>query len=254
MLKEKYLKIAIIFIVIICSLAIAAGVYFAVTNKQFINEKEESNAEILELENDFNTIFTNETFGTEENLVGMMYNLEVEETGNFNVDVNIPKLNINTDIAKNINDEIYNIFVKKLVSVASTSEAYTIYNIDYVAYVNENILSLVIKCVLKEGSNAQRLIIKTYNYDIEQNVQVSLEDIMNKKGLEKENVEKSIKEKVQAEIELAEGMNIYQRDINNPMYKLENTTEYFVGKNSHLYLIYAYGNNNFTRELDLVIF
>ena len=38
------------------------------------------------------------------------------------------------------------------------------------------------------------------------------------------------------------------------MYNVENTTEFFLGKDNFLYLIYAYGNDNYTSELDLVIF
>ena len=50
------------------------------------------------------------------------------------------------------------------------------------------------------------------------------------------------------------GYNIFERDPSNDMYKVENTTEYFLGKDNFLYLIYAYGNENYTSELDLVIF
>lgn len=37
------------------------------------------------------------------------------------------------------------------------------------------------------------------------------------------------------------------------MYKLENTDNFILGEKSHLYIIYAYGNNNFTSETDLII-
>ena len=37
-------------------------------------------------------------------------------------------------------------------------------------------------------------------------------------------------------------------------FKIENATEYFLGKNGYLYVIYAYGNDDFTSELDVIIF
>ena len=37
------------------------------------------------------------------------------------------------------------------------------------------------------------------------------------------------------------------------MYKLENTNNYIIGENGLLYIIYAYGNNNYTSEVDIVI-
>ena len=42
--------------------------------------------------------------------------------------------------------------------------------------------------------------------------------------------------------------------IANHMYKVENTPDFFIGKDNHLYLVYAYGNNNYTSEVDLLIF
>ena len=47
---------------------------------------------------------------------------------------------------------------------------------------------------------------------------------------------------------------LFERDYTNDIYKVENTTEFFLGKDNFLYLIYAYGNDNYTSELDLVIF
>ena len=42
-------------------------------------------------------------------------------------------------------------------------------------------------------------------------------------------------------------------DINNQMYRVENISNFILGEQGHLYIIYAYGNNNFTSETDLII-
>ena len=48
------------------------------------------------------------------------------------------------------------------------------------------------------------------------------------------------------------GYNILERNINSGMYYIENTTDFFI-YNKNLYIIYAYGNNNTTTEMDIVI-
>ena len=48
------------------------------------------------------------------------------------------------------------------------------------------------------------------------------------------------------------GYNVFSRDINSDIYKIDNITEYFVYKNN-IYIIFAYGNNKITSEKDIVI-
>ena len=43
------------------------------------------------------------------------------------------------------------------------------------------------------------------------------------------------------------------RDYTSDMYSINNVTEYFMGKDNALYIIYAYGNENNTNEMDVVI-
>lgn len=49
------------------------------------------------------------------------------------------------------------------------------------------------------------------------------------------------------------GYEVYTRNVDDEMYNLENTSNFLLGEKSHLYIIYAYGNNNFTSETDLII-
>jgi len=129
-----------------------------------------------------------------------------------------------------------------------------------VAYINENnILSIAIRSILKEGNNAQRTIIQTYNYDFKNNKEITLEKVLEIKGIEEKYVENKVENKIKQEQAKAKeldelGYHIFQRDHTNKMYKVKNTTEFFIGQDGFLYLIYAYGNDNYTSELDLVIF
>jgi len=118
-------------------------------------------------------------------------------------------------------------------------------------------LSVAILSNFKEGDNAQRTIIKTYNYDLKNNKEVKLKDLIALKNLDESKVQEKIKSEISKAQENANkladlGYNIFSRDVNNSMYKIENTTEYFM-KNGKLYIIYPYGNKNKTSEMDLVI-
>lgn len=49
------------------------------------------------------------------------------------------------------------------------------------------------------------------------------------------------------------GYKVYLRDSNSDIYKLDNITEYFIGEDNVIYVIFAYGNQNNTSEMDIVI-
>ena len=84
----------------------------------------------------------------------------------YEFNVNIPYLNINHDSAKQINEEINSLFYNKVNNILMNSNQYTVYSVTYKAYLNDNILSLIISATLKEGQNPQRVIMKTYNYNL----------------------------------------------------------------------------------------
>ena len=48
------------------------------------------------------------------------------------------------------------------------------------------------------------------------------------------------------------GYNVFSRDINSDIYRLDNVKEYFI-YNGNIYIIFAYGNDKMTSEMDLVI-
>ena len=50
------------------------------------------------------------------------------------------------------------------------------------------------------------------------------------------------------------GNLLYTRDLNNEMYKVENTENFFLTQDGYVYIVYAYGNTEDTNEMDIVIF
>ena len=49
------------------------------------------------------------------------------------------------------------------------------------------------------------------------------------------------------------GLSVYARDPKSDIYSINNVTEYFIGQNNALYIIFAYGNENNTSEMDIVV-
>ena len=74
----------------------------------------------------------------------------------------------------------------------------------------------------------------------------------------KKEANQKIKEEIRTQQEKSEeleklGYTMYKRDYTSDMYSINNVTEYFMGKDNALYIIYAYGNENNTNEMDVVI-
>ncbi len=269
--RDKKQLIIIIGIILVCSIAIAIGIYAQVTNSKITKTKEEKiEANYEDLKNNFDTIFTNNVnkegaINVEnanvnyDELIETKYNVNEKKETKYSIVAKIPLFKKETETTKKINQEIFNTFGGKIVDIITNSNTDTIYNLGYVGYINDNILSLVIKCTLKEGTKAQRTIIQTYNYNIDEDRIVTLDEIMQKRNLDKEKVQNQITQEItklskQNASFANQGYNVYVRNPNDDIYKVENTPNFFLGKNKTLYLVYAYGNNDYTSETDLVIF
>ena len=166
---------------------------------------------------------------------------------------------MNSSTSENINQEINNLFYNKAINILSgANNTNTIYSVKYKAYINDNILSLVISATLKEGANAQRLMIKTYNYNISSNEQLDIDKALGYRQLSSQYVQNKITETIKLASENVSvynglGYSKYIRNINDDIYKVENTSTFFIGENKALYIIYPYGNSNYTTEFDLLV-
>ena len=271
-IKMNWRKIFVITIIVICILCINLAVYLKIVEKDDKTQKdEEVIVDTVALTENFQNIFDNEIDYQNNNitsankkdfakeLVYTNYTKQEKQDGKYDINVNIPYINIDNSNIENINKEIENIFYSKVNGILSETEnTETIYDVKYKAYVNDNILSLIISSNLKEGNNSQRLIIKTYNYNISSNQVLDIGNILNYRALNTKTVQNrindTIKESVQTSSTYQElGYNKYLRDLNDEMYKVENTKVFFLGEGKSLYIVYPYGNSNFTTELDLLV-
>ena len=219
------------------------------TNRDKMSEEEPIDKEQLEIE--FNDLFTNE----ENQYVSTLYKIQEEKSGKYKIDAYIPRIHLDNKIDNEVNNEINSSFVNKILQVYNDSKIYTILKINYATSIQDNRLSVIIKCSLKEGSNAQRTIIKTYNYDIESKEKIKIVDLIQeqKKADLQEEINQKIQLKLKKEATLAEqGYNVYRRDVESDIYKIENANEFYI-KDKILYIIYCYGNNSFTCEVDLIV-
>ena len=256
MLKNK--KILISIVVIILILLLIAGILLFVAPKF---KSEESKQEELannneDIEKNFSKLFLEVQYDeTEEDLITTVYEYEKNVESKYYVNVHFPKINLET--CSQINNEIVEIFGRKLLDVISKDEEYTRYTVDYVYNINDTIISLVIRASLKEGNNPQRVIIKTYNYDVSSSSEVTLSKILENRGLDNIAIQKQIMELVRAKNENAnvlsgQGYNIYVRDLTSEDYKIENIQDFYISEDGHIYIVFAYGNKNYTETIDVV--
>ena len=138
-------------------------------------------------------------------------------------------------------------------------DVYTVYNVSYVAYINNDILSVAIKASLREGEKSEKVSIKTYTYSLSAERQVKLSELVELKEQTVDSVQSTINSEIKtaynnAKIIAAEYGNLYERDLNSDMYKVENAITYFLTDDGYVYVLYPYGNNDYTNEMDVVIF
>ena len=224
--------------------------------------------EYATLKANFNNIFTNtvhvnsenlkvDKINTSQNIVYTYNKVKNQDENYYDVDVKIPALNINNSVVKEINSSIIEKFDKTAKDIMTKADGYTIYNVDYVAFVNNGIVSIVIKEKTKVGSKAETVTITTYNYSIPNKARIGLTDLIKLKETDRETVQANIISSIEASAaknnEIAKEYGGLVRNPQDKMYKLENAKTYFLTDDGYVYIIYDYATKN-TNEIDIVIF
>lgn len=269
--KMNWRKIFVISIIVICIVCINLAVYLKIVEKDDTIERGEIIIDTVALTENFQNIFDNsidtqnndiqsaKKQDTSKELVYSSYTKQEKQEKKYDINIQIPYINIEHENIKAINQEIEELFYKKVANIMEkTDNVETIYDVKYKAYVNDNILSLVISSNLKESTNSQRLIIKTYNYNISSNEILNMNQILNYRSLNVKKVQTQIDDVVKEAAKTSEtyqqlGYQKYLRNLNDEMYKVENTKVFFLGEGKSVYILYPYGNSNYTTEMDLVV-
>lgn len=269
---DKKSKIVYTSIIAICIISIIIVIYIqffdgkTVTTVGYLKGKSEIDYENLKAE--FNNIYANSLKNyndkydklksdTSKELVYTGYTKDVTENNSYNINVQIPYINIKNSTIDGYNEEIKNLFEKKAEDILKTKNKNTIYTVEYNACVEDGVLSIIINANLKEGSSAQRVIIKTYNYDLDTNQEINLSQLLKGESVDTSYAQSKINEEIEVEQKKAEdlkalGHSIFSRDKNDDMYKIENVEDFYF-QDGAIYVIFAYGNDKYTSEVDVAI-
>ena len=263
-------------IMIVCIIAIVEALYYVmnpnIQDNKNIADNSLSNTEITDmtLVDNFDDVFQNsfkntntseeaEKIDADKDYIYTTYEKTEVNSGNYEIDVKIPVININSEEIKSYNEAIKQVFQAKAESILNGGSNRSVYSVDYEAFLNNNILSIVIRSTLKEGRNPQRVIIQTYCYNIKEMKKVEFSDIMTLKNLDTNTVQEKIRKQIQGKQEEAKalqqlGYSVYIRDLRSDRYDVENISNFFIDENNNVYVIYAYGNSSNTDVTDIVIF
>ena len=271
---KKYLFFVVL--ILICIVALCLGIYAQFFYKYSdtdafmigINIGSQKNAEEIDaLKSNFNSLFTNNLIGENENpgieraktennnLVFTTYNLVNEDENYYSVNAQIPFLNIESEKAKEINSEIKSEFYDIANNVMRRTEGHTIYTVSYASFINKDIISIAIK----EEGKSEKLCVRTYNYSMSEERLLPLKDLIKLKETTVDKVQNTINNDIKiaynnARIIAEEFGNLYERDLSSDIYKVENTSTFFLTQDGYVYIVYAYGNNDYTNEMDVIIF
>lgn len=272
--KKRNLKIFYIAIILICVISLLVAIILQIKDDEKVVSNNNLNTiedgKSNEYKEKFNELFENKVNYLENNsykiakneedkeIIYTGYQIDENKINDYDLNVNIPYININNKTIDEFNKNIKETFETKAKSVLNTQNSGTIYNVNYSAYITNNILSLVIRSTLKEGNSAQRDIVQTYNYDLINQKEITVDELLDMKNVTKQEantkIRNEIKEVQQSVEELSKlGYNVYPRDYTSEIYSINNVTEYFIGEDNALYIIFAYGNQNLTSEMDIVI-
>lgn len=275
----KNQKIIFILVGAFCVFALIAGIYtqFFVGNKGSDYTKNPTDnisgdsrpKTQEEIKNQLKSLFTNDFINNStyevqkandsKDIVYSAYDIQKKEEL-YEVDIHLPVINISGDVPASFNKITQSVFADEASKILN--KKYTekvIYDVNYISYINDNILSLAIKSTLKRGNNPQREIIQTYNYNLETGEKVELVDVLTKRNIVQSECQNKINQVVskaqeEAQILVKSGYQVYNRDLSNSIYQLSNISNFFLGSTGELYIIFAYGNQNFTAEMDVVLY
>lgn len=264
--KRRRNFILLLILCIICVIITVIIQIVEMSKPKDIRKTEDDKKEIVEFNQLFNNKINSQNYKIEESylededkeLVYTIYEKNEKVESKHDISINIPTINIEDNQIKDINKEIIDTFKAKADSIVkSKNEENVIYTVEYSSYVNSDILSIVIRSTLKEGKNAQRVIVKGYTYNISTKEIVKLDDIISLKELNTSKLKNSIESGIKASIEQNKplidlGYSVYERNLNDDIYKIENIDNFFYGPDGVLYIIFAYGNTRYTSELDII--
>jgi len=274
--KEKVNKRRIIvysICILICVLAIIIVIGNQVLGNNIIDNlfginrlTKRTEQEEMELKSNFEYIFDNKVKGNinyriqkVDNNKEIVYNNYkiVEKKDKYDLDVNLPYINIKNKEVEDFNKEIKETFEAKAENIIKEESENVIYTVKYQANIENDLLSLIVYCDLKQETSPQRVIVRTFNFNLKDKKKINLDEIIETFNLNKTEVQDKVKQDIETEQRKSDdlkalGYNVFSRDLDSEIYNVKNIEEFFI-YNNNIYIIFAYGNNKLTSEKDIVI-
>ena len=259
-------------IILICIISIVAVLYIQIFDGKIVETvgtlKGKSENDYNNLKANFYKLFTNNLQNEDskyqdkketitKDLVYVGYKANENSLDDYDIQVEIPYINVKGSDIQNYNNEIQSVFTDKVKSIMNTKNKNSKYSVQFSSYVQDGILSVVIKAEIQEGTSAQRTTIKTYNYDLENDKPITFEELLKLKEVNtsyaQQRIDKGAQEGAQKTKDYKSmGYEIYKRNVSDKMYKVENIEEFYYHDGT-IYVIFAYGNDEFTNEVDIAV-
>ena len=122
----------------------------------------------------------------------------------------------------------------------------------------ENLEYISTKLYSKTKENNQELIPQDFDLN-KYNEKVLERDLIKYKETSVQEVQAIIDKDIRnaynnAKIIAEQYGSLYERDLSSDIYKVEKATTFFLTQEGYVYVVYAYGNNDYTNEMDVIIF
>ena len=260
-------------ILLICVVALFVAIYiqffyqYADTDPFMTGfvSSEKTQEEITNMKNNFEKLFQNSLLidesqkeSVDSKIIKSGYQFIKEDESFYTIDVEVPSITKVSQVATDVNTEIYNDFYSKVMSYSTQTSQHIYYTVKYQAFYKDNYLSIVIKSSLKEGNSPERVVVKAYVYDTNTDQLVSINEMLEHTNISAKKVQNAIDKEIKAadnrsKILSVEFEGVYSRDVESDDYKVENAKNFFLTDEGNLYIVYTYGDTEDTNEIDVII-
>ena len=260
-------------ILLICVVALFVAIYiqffyqYADTDPFMTGfvSSEKTQEEITNMKNNFEKLFQNSLLidesqkeSVDSKIIKSGYQFIKKDESFYTIDVEVPSITKVSQVATDVNTEIYNDFYSKVMGYTTQTSQHIYYTVKYQAFYKDNYLSIVIKSSLKEGNSPERVVVKAYVYDTNTDQLVSINEMLEHTNISAKKVQNAIDKEIKAadnrsKILSVEFEGVYSRDVESDDYKVENAKNFFLTDEGNLYIVYTYGDTEDTNEIDVII-
>lgn len=260
-------------IILLCVVALFVAIYieffyqYSETDPFFTGlvSSEKTQEEITNMKNGFNDLFKNsltieesQRDKVDSSIVQTGYQIQNNDDAFYTIQVNVPTIQLNTQTAVDLNAQLKNDFYQNALGYMVQTERHIYYTVSYQAFYKDNYLSIVIKSSMKSGNDPESVIVKAYVYSIESDELVSINEMLEHTGITSKKAQAAIDKEIKAANNRSKTLAVefgemYTRDVESEEYLVENAKNYFLTDEGNLYIVYTYGEDETTNEIDIII-